>query len=458
MVHVPYLFRTITVDQLVYPIHYETNAQLLYAYSFVLTCSPRSPISNLTIAKQNGEASTRSLGWMHLPLPHSAWVMNTFMIGVGVVMVVYNVIITVLNGRQRQLTRAPGHNIFDAVLIQHHTQEWLASAPTPESLDFVKVAWCDMANIYRLCCAALASYIVLIVLVIAMLVLYAIPNQIFLMDNLVAIYPDPHFEQPSKRSAFHLARALWHIGLPKHLHGSSYVAFKKTWMMVMVGHSQMFLILAALFAFSVPPLYLFVGPWKRVWGGTSPAPDVTFIVAFCITTALLTAAWVTAVAGVLTFDDVFRAVSGIGVTRMDETPPTHSLGLMRTFRQALSPVPASPRPARAAQTESAARPTLRYSTSTGSHKSEKRSIANHPQRGKDNTITVSIETCVWVDREDDLETLVNTHAYPPSTSSAPFSYLGRSRSENQQSPSSSSAPFSFLSRARSASLQSDAQA
>ena len=46
------------------------------AYGFVITCSPRSPISNLRahVAKHGG------LSWIHLPIPHSALVMNTLMI------------------------------------------------------------------------------------------------------------------------------------------------------------------------------------------------------------------------------------------------------------------------------------------------------------------------------------------------------------------------------------------
>lgn len=411
-----------------------------FAYGFVLTCSPRSPISNLADARKKG-SSADSLSWIYLPLPRSASVMNAFMVGVGVVMIAFNVVIIILNGKQMRLTHKSGHNAYEEVLIKHHTQEWLDAAPTQGFLDLIKVAWCDLANIYRLCCLGIASYMVLIVIIVAMLVLYAIPNHIYMMDHLVRIYPDETFEQPQKRTVLNLLRALWKIGLPRNLQGRNYSAFKKTWMMVMVGHSQVFLVLAGVMMFAVPPYYLFVYPWHDVWHGVSVEAEVTFMIAFCITAALLAAGWITAFSGILTFDDIFRAVSGLGVTPVEETScfakgnksaitsqQRRSLGLSSTSPATASSLPSSPT---LLPSPGPLRAMASFTPSTISEEEDEKKdmVDENPYKHSGNTVLVVTETSVRVDYDDDVDPRTDGPANPSSAARAPYSFLGRKRFE-----------------------------
>lgn len=369
-------------------------------YGFVLTCAPRSPISNLA-----GRGAEGRLGWMYLPMPRSAWVMNTFMVGVGVVMVIYNVVFTILNGRQRALTHESGHNLYRLVLLQPHTPEWLTAPPTEELLELVLTAWCDACNVFRYCCAALASYVVLLVIVVAMLILYAIPNHLYLMDHLIRIYPDEDFVQPTPRTPLTIARALWSIGKPKHLKGSSYSAFKKMWMMVMVGHTQVFLTLGGCAMFAVPVLFLIFVPWNHLFHGQSSDHQVTFIVAFCITAAFLTAGWITAFSGVLTFDDIFKAVSGLGADQTEAAAnEAEATSAGKHNRNMLMPTDPSP-PLRG-------RASFAASTSRSTEKS--------PYEVNGNTVTIVTETVVHVDDAD-------VEAQMGQAEKAPYGFLSRNR-------------------------------
>ena len=258
------------------------------AYGFVITCSPRSPLSNL-LGKKGEGLLTSNRGWMYLPLPQSALLMNTFMVSVGVVMVGYNFVLTALNGRRMASTHQVQRDVYSRLLVPHHSQEWLDAAPTEETLMLVRLGWQGLGNVYLLCCAAVASYMVIIVLTVAMLVLYALPNQIFMLENLCRIYPDHDLNQPQQRSLLGTLRMLWKIGSPRKLQGSTFSAFKKTWMMTVVGHSQVILILGGLLTYAVPPFYLFFVPWNNYFAGKSSDHQVMFIVAYAISVAFLTA-------------------------------------------------------------------------------------------------------------------------------------------------------------------------
>ncbi|SPO26986.1 related to membrane protein Dik6 [Ustilago trichophora] len=274
------------------------------SYGFVLTCSPRSPISNLS-----GYGKLRK---MHLPIPHSAALMNTIIIAIGLVMVGWNVVITSLNGHQRNLTHMQGRNVYEILLRPSHTQAFLDAAPTEEMLTLVKLGWCDVMNVFRWCCIALGSFIMLVVMIIVLLAFWSIPNHLFLVDNLCSIFPDAIAEKKNHRNAWDNLVMLWRIGLPKNLKGVHYAAFKRTWMMTMVGHSQALLLLGGVVSFTVPPVFLFFVPWTNAYAGRSSDHQVMFIVAYVITVAFLLAGWITGLSATLTFDDIFRAVSGLG--------------------------------------------------------------------------------------------------------------------------------------------------
>ncbi|EST07393.1 hypothetical protein PSEUBRA_003214 [Kalmanozyma brasiliensis GHG001] len=414
------------------------------AYGFVLTCTPRSPISNLAPTNKASHLATK-LSWIHLPLPQSAWVMNTFVLGVPSAMVVYNIVITALNGQQRALTHREGHDLYRQVLSKTHSQEWLDAAPTEELLYLTRVAWCDLGNVFRLCCAALASYMVLVLLVIAMVVFYSIPNQIYLMDHLVAIYPDDDFVQPTRRSLPNILRALCRIGLPRNLHGPAYSAFKRTWMMVLVGHTQMFCVLFGCSAFIVPVFYLYFVPWHRSLLGESADHEVTFIVAYCISAAFLTAGWVTAISGVLTFDDIFRAVSGLAGPQAEVTTKTQLVpeqlrgrrSLARGFKGAsLSLTPGTPYSAVFASSASPSTPSFltspRGAASTLGPPSPAFTKEKDPSETlfephTHNTVLITTATVVRFEhQEQDVEAMqTDMFPYPPPAAASPFVFLTR---------------------------------
>lgn len=250
---------------------------------------------------------------MHAPIPHSAWLMNTFMIGVGVIMIVFNGIVQGLGGAVLRRMHQPGRDIYREFLTVAHTQEYLDSPPAQELLLLVKNAGADALNVYRYCCLALSSYIAIIVLIVLMLVVYSIPNQIFLMRHLAHSFPNTHPEIKRKGDGFWSdVQLLCRVGLPRNLKSSSYSAFSMTWMMVMIGHSQSLLLLVGVLAFSIPPFYLFFVPWYNAFHGRSAEHQITFIIAYTMSIGFLTAFISTGLAATLTFDDIFRAVSGIG--------------------------------------------------------------------------------------------------------------------------------------------------
>lgn len=320
-------------------------------------------------------------------------------------MVIYNAVFTILNGRLRALTHESGHDLYRLVLSQQHTPEWLAAPPTEELLELVRTAWCDACNVFRYCCAAIASYVVLLVIIVALLVVYAIPNHFYLMDHLVRVYPDEDFVQPSPRTPLTIARALWSIGKPTHLKGSSYTAFKKMWMMVMVGHTQVFLTLGGCAMFAVPVVFLLFVPWKNFFDGQSVDHQVTFIVAFCITAAFLTAGWITAFSGVLTFDDIFRAVSGLGATQTQAASDGEASTTVGKYNRSLLMPPL--------------RGKVSFAHSTApSSTTEKTDSPVYEVNA--NTVHVVTETFVQVDEAD-------VEAQKGRNSAAPYGFLSRKR-------------------------------
>lgn len=227
-------------------------------------------------------------------------------------MIVYNTVIQSMNAAQIAHSHSPGHNFYQDYLIVPYTEAFLNEPPTQEVLAFGLVAWADGMNIYRYCCLALTSYMVVVAIGIAMLVFYSIPNQIFLMKHLCRTFPDEVPEKCQGDSLLSNVRLLGRIGSPRNLKGSSYSAFKKTWMMTMVGHSQAILLIGGFVSFAVPPYYLYFVPWNNAIHGRSSENQIIFIVAYTISAAFLMAGWVTGLAATLTFDDIFKAVSGLG--------------------------------------------------------------------------------------------------------------------------------------------------
>ncbi|SJX62616.1 related to membrane protein Dik6 [Sporisorium reilianum f. sp. reilianum] len=407
--------------------------------------TPRSPISNLVGKRRKGLLSP-GLSLMHLPIPHSAWVMNTFMISVGVAMVGYNMAITVLNARQRNWTHQAQNDVYHRLLIKQHTQEWLDSPPTEEDLYLVRLGVCGLENVFRLCCAALASYIVLIGITVAMLVLYAIPNHIFLIDHLCRIFPDKDFQQPDKRTLLTNIATLWKIGLPRNLQGPTYAAFKKTWMVTIVGHSQALLILLGLLTFAVPPLYLIMGPWSNMLTGKSSDHQVTFTVSYVITAAFVTATWIMALSAMLTFDDIFNTVSDLGNSRGGSAQtiynrrdgPSISVGVSHGSNVATGlPSPQSPT---FVQAPTQLRPMPSFSPSSAGSQGEK--TFGDDMYGDDdncNRVLVVIETTVHVDDADveappadEYHSSADMYPRPPLVT-APraktYRFLGRAKSQ-----------------------------
>ncbi|CDW97108.1 hypothetical protein [Sporisorium scitamineum] len=379
-------------------------------YGFVITCSPRSPISNLAGKRRNGLLTTR-LSFMHLPLPHSAWVMNTFMLGVGIIMVVYNVVITSFSGRARNLTHQAQYDVYTQLLIKDHPQEWLDAAPSEETLLLVRMGAYGLMNVYRWCCAALASYVVLIVITVAMLVLYSIPNHIFLLDHLCRIFPDKDLEQPQNRTLLSNIKTLWKIGSPRHLQGPSYSAFKKTWMMTMVGHSCTLAILAGVLLFAVAPVYLIFVPWDNILHGRSTDHQVTFIIAYVIIIAFITAALAMAISATLTFDDIFNTVSGLGNSKSTTSFDRNNNGLSvyaEPWSTASTGIPSpqsptfafSPRSPTLLASPNHLRPMRSFTPSSiGSH-GEKTFTSDEMGGGHINQVLVVTETTVHVDQQD----------------------------------------------------------
>lgn len=281
----------------------------LCAYGFALTCSPRSPISNFS----GSVPPSTKLSWMHLPIPHSAWLMNTFVIGVTLVAFVFNTTVHSINVVMRNRAHRPGHDFSGEVLQQHHTQEWRDQIPTTAMLAFARVGWSDLLNVYRFCSMAYLSFTAMISLIVLILLLYAVPNQIFLINHVCDIYPGPLPANCVKDGGFFSnLRLLYRLGLPRNLHGSKYHAFKKMWMVTMVGHSQAVWLIngAALFLFI--PAYLATSPWRKLMQGKSLRNTIDLAFGWVITVAFITAFWITTLSATMTLDDIFRAVSGMG--------------------------------------------------------------------------------------------------------------------------------------------------
>ncbi|SPO27333.1 related to membrane protein Dik6 [Ustilago trichophora] len=399
----------------------------------ILQC-PRSPISNLS-----GHAKP---GKMHLPIPHSATLMNTFIIIVGLAMVGWNVAITSLNGHQRNLTRIRSRSVDEIFLLPSHTQAFLDAVPTQEMLTLVKLYWCDTMNVFRWCCVALGSFVVLVIMIIVLLALWSIPNHLFLVDKLCSIFPDSIPEKKEHRSAWDNLVMLWRIGWPKNLKGIHYAAFKRTWMMTMIGHSQSLLLLGGVVSFIFPPIFLFLVPWTNAYTGRSSDHQIMFMITYVISVAFLLAGWVTGLSATLTFDEIFRAVSGLGNEQncqqsqvSSETHisslPQHSRAINRkffgativppsptTFDETLSPVLLRPMPSFTLSSTS--------SETTLAYCDEK---SHHPQRNNTNKVLITTETSIHMDHQD-LET---TFSGPDSIPTYPHPYNSkRSPSTNRR--------------------------
>lgn len=376
--------------------------------------------------------------------------MNSFMVGVGVIMIVFNTVVQSLSGALRTRTHSKGHNFYADVLKKDFPQEWLDQAPTKELLAFLHVAWTDGLNIYRYCCLALSSYMAIILITLFLLIFYSLPNQIFLMNHLCRIYPDNVPDNCQGDSFRANMRLLWRIGWPRKLQGNSYAAFKRTWMMTMVGHSQAVLLVAGVIAFAVPPYYLFFVPWSNAFEGKSSDHQVMFIVAYTISVAFLSAGWVTGLAATLTFDDIFRVVSGLGGRQTEEDlstesqnsslpkhtrsifhkfPQTRLVRLPRSTTAATSPRGSSHSPM-AFQTPRPLRPMASF---TPNDKSETGSD-DYPYEENGNTVLVVTETTITVEHED-LEKSIPMHPYAtaPAPKSSPYTFLSRSRKEEDNS-------------------------
>ena len=365
-------------------------------------------------------------------------------------MIVFNVIVTALNGRQRNIGHLRGQNVYQELLIVPHTQAWLDEVPTPELLHKVKVGWSDTMNVYRLCCLALSSYMVWLSMTIALLVFYAIPNQLYLMDHLCRMFPDEPLDKDQERTHWGNIQLLRKIGLPRNLKGSKYAAFKKTWMMTMIGHSQSILLLGGVLAFSVPPFYLFFVPWANAFEGRSSDHQVMFIVAYTISVAFLTAGWITGLSATLTFDDIFRVVSGMGNAQTEVVSDhahsgsgQNSRRLTRNFPGsdfALSPI--SPSFAKTVQSPTSSgtpgylRPMPSFSLSTADTEKGDTCFEDYAYESNGSRLFVVTETVVRVDHSD----LEVTAAGPDSMPMYPHPY------NPTTSPPPASSPYSFLTR------------
>lgn len=368
---------------------------------------------------------------MHLPIPHSAALMNTIIIIVGLVMVGWNVVITSLNGHQRNLTHVHGRNVYEILLLPSHTQAFLDAAPTQEMLTLVKLGWCDLMNVFRWCCVALGSFIMLMIMIMVLLAFWSIPNHLFLVDNLCSIFPDSIPEKKEHRSAWDNLVMLWRIGWPKNLKGIHYAAFKRTWMMTMIGHSQSLLLLGGVASFTFPPVFLFLVPWTNAYAGRSSDLQVMFMVTYVISVAFLLAGWVTGLSATLTFDDIFRAVSGLGKEQNGQQSqvssetntsslPQHSRTINRKFFDG-NIVPPSPTTFDDPSLPGLLRlmpsftPSSSSSEKTLAYGDEK---AHHPRRNNTNNVLIVTETSIHVEHQD-LET---TFSGPDSIPMYPHPY------------------------------------
>lgn len=352
-------------------------------------------------------------------------------------MLVYNGVMLYFSARQRYLANARPHGIYSDLASKHHTREWLDSMPTAEALYQTKLAWCDLVNVYRWCCAGLASYMVLVVLMIAMLVLYAVPNQMYLLDHLLHMYPDEHFVQPRKRGLTHTIPALWKIGRPSKLSGNQYSAFKKTWMMIVLGHSQVVLLLAGVFAFAVPLFYLYFVPWYNLFHGKSADHQVEFIVSYIISAAFLTGGWITAFSAMLTFDDVYRAVLGLGNATTESGPMSRTVDSDSTLHVS-NDVESDAQREHPTKLQSTllhhAAPSSPTIDSSDDEKSTHCLEHNTTSQSSTNRVLVVTSTTVRVDHDpppiEPSDTIPNTLSNPNQCSS-PYSFLTRNRITNQ---------------------------
>ncbi|KAJ9480342.1 hypothetical protein PHBOTO_003577 [Pseudozyma hubeiensis] len=281
-----------------------------------------------------GKESRGFTCWYHLPLPRSAWLMNSFVIGVGIVMLVFNFAMLSFSTKQKNLANNREQVYLQTYVPEHRSLEWLESAPSAGALLSVKIAWADLCNVFRWVCASIATYLVLVPIIAAMLVLYAIPNHIFLLKHLLRIFPDQEFKQKQDPGILYTLQSLWKIGRPSRLEGGQYSAFKRMWMVTVVGHSQTLLLLGGTITFAVPPYYLYFVPWTGGLKGLGSANQVEFVVAYVITAALITAAWIIGLSATLTYDDVYRAVVGSSAPSSEGSSSTRvSAGLSTSVAQ-----------------------------------------------------------------------------------------------------------------------------
>lgn len=101
------------------------------------------------------------------------------------------------------------------------------------------------------------------------------------------------------------------VGYPRSPRGSSFTAYKKTWMMAMVGHLQVLLLLGAILSFVPLGITLIVLPWNNLFHLRSPNNQITYFLAYVICICLVTMLWVTTLSAVMTFDDIFKTVAGM---------------------------------------------------------------------------------------------------------------------------------------------------
>lgn len=283
---------------------------------------------------------------------------------------------------------------------------------------------------------------VLIVIILGMLILYSVPNQIFLMNHLCRIYPDGAPKGCEGAGVLANVRMLQRIGWPRNLKGSTYAAFKRTWMMTIVGHSQAILLIGGVAAFAVPPFFLFFVPWNNAFQGKSSDHQVMFIVAYTITVAFITAGWVTGLAATLTFDDIFRAVSGIGSAQTEASGSRQSSSTHRHVRKSTCGKRSTIGPSGISTLRDPAsdclRPMQSFATSSaGSNAGEKTDFDDEVDTPSSDKLYVVTETTVHVEhdveaaQESDsiqMDTLP-AHSLPAASTQVTeqFGFLSRSR-------------------------------
>ncbi|GAC94447.1 hypothetical protein PHSY_002018 [Pseudozyma hubeiensis SY62] len=363
------LFRPLTVDDFQFPPELNTNADLYTFYKNLIRPQPSLAVQVYMLVDTVQSVFTASFclhvmfkrGRMRetnfvtlrrsrhgaFVVPNAVWVMLIFiaiyLIGwAGFCSYMFYVSFTDLPlinylfyipnpfAKQKNLANNRKQENLQTYVPMHRTQEWLKSAPSADALLSVKIAWTDLANVYRWVCASIATYLVLVVVVIAMLILYAISNHIFLLKHLLRIFPDQEFKQKQDPSILYTLQALWKIGRPSRLLGGQYSAFKRTWMVTVVGYSQTLLVLAGTITFTVPPYYLYFVPWAGGLKGLGSANQVEFVVEYVITGALITAAWIIGLAAMLTYDDVYRAVVGTSAPPSEDSSLTRVSGRLST--------------------------------------------------------------------------------------------------------------------------------